>query len=427
MAGLLQYTVRLSTDTEASFTSVERLTYYSTSVPQEPVTVGAEYTPSEVQTALATVNASMAVDVQVRAPAPVNAANSVAHAAHMNRKVASCGVTAWYPDAWNQVLASAQWPVHGALTLEGVSVRYRAGLPLVLRDITLRIHPHHKVGVVGRTGSGKSTLALTCFRMLECDSGRITLDGLDISRVNVYQLRSRCAVIPQDPTLYTGTVRSNLDVFNEYSDDELWAVLTAAGMQDFVKCHPKGLLRPVSEAGGNMSVGERQLLCLARALLRKARLIFMDEATANIDGENDANIQRAMRVGMRDATVIVIAHRLHTIMDCDRVLVMDAGSVIEYDAPAALLGLAAPREAGMITGAFKQMLAQTGPRTSSDLERMVVDAEAARGIGVAAALDAAATMETSATHAADGGAHDHASSAKQGVAATPQDVTVAVD
>jgi len=281
----------------------------------------------------------------------------------------------------------AAWPTAGAIAFNGVSARYRDGLPLVLRDVSFRVAGGARVGCVGRTGSGKTTTTLALFRLMDLAAGSITIDGVDIARVNVYHLRSRLAVIPQDPTLYSGTLRSNLDVFNEYTDAVLADAVAKAGLTDWVAGHPAGLGREVTEGGGNLSVGERQLVALARALLRRARVVVLDEATASVDTATDAAIQRTIRSHLGGATLFIVAHRLHTIMDCDRVLVLDAGRVVEYDAPAALLGLA-PRLEGTSTGGggtFAAMVAETGPDTAATL------ADAAMRAYPATAAAAAAT------------------------------------
>lgn len=239
---------------------------------------------------------------------------------------------------------------------------------------------------------------------LPIPAGVIEIDGVDISRVNVYQLRSRLAVLPQDPVLYAGSLRYNLDVFGEHSEDRLMWAVERAGLLPFVRGHPAGLGRPIVEGGANCSHGERQLIALCRALLRDALVCIADEATSNVDGSTDAAVQATIRSSMHDRTLIVIAHRLQTIIDSDRVLVLGPGGrVLEYDHPAALLGLIPPRETGSgscgggsgggssahgrsdsssgsgasaprINGTFARMVEDTGPSTASYLKRLALAA-----------------------------------------------------
>ena len=171
------------------------------------------------------------------------------------------------------------------------------------------------------------------YRLAELRSGAITIDGLDLARVPLPTLRARLAIIPQDPVLFTGTLRSNLDPTDLCTDEELWAAMRQAGMEAPMKQHPDGLKRPIEERGGNLSMGQRQLLCLCRALLRKARVLVLDEATASVDMESDALIQQTLQHNMSGTTVLTIAHRLETIMHCDRVVVMHEGRVAEAGPP----------------------------------------------------------------------------------------------
>ena len=225
------------------------------------------------------------------------------------------------------------------------------GLPLSLRDVSFRVPAGASVGVVGRTGAGKTTLTLALFRMLELTDaaagdappppggaagGRITLDGVAIARVNLYQLRSRLAILPQDPVLFAGTLRYNLDQFSAYSDAAIATCAARAGLAAFVAAHPAGLARPVAEGGANVSQGERQLIALCRALLRGARVLVLDEASSAVDGRADAVLQALLRK-LERTTVLTIAHRLDTIIDYDRVIVLDKGRLLEYDSPTALL------------------------------------------------------------------------------------------
>jgi ABC-type multidrug transport system fused ATPase/permease subunit len=219
-----------------------------------------------------------------------------------------------------------------------VVMGYRPGLPDVLRGATFHIGGGEKIGVCGRTGSGKSTLLQCLFRMVELRGGLITIDGVDISTVPLPILRSRLAIIPQDPIFFTGTLRYNIDPNDEFTDAELRKALDMCALGSFVGEHSAGIHRPLEGGGSNMSAGQRQLACMARALLKRSQVLVLDEATANLDMETDELIQRTTLrgAGLASATVLTIAHRLNTIMESDRVLVMDAGRVAEMAPPTEL-------------------------------------------------------------------------------------------
>ncbi|NWU14120.1 MRP3 protein, partial [Cephalopterus ornatus] len=229
------------------------------------------------------------------------------------------------------------WPSKGELEFVNYSVRYRKGLDLVLKGINLQVHGGEKIGIVGRTGAGKSSMTLCLFRILEAVKGEIKIDGMKISEIGLHDLRSRLTIIPQDPVLFSGTLRMNLDPFNKYSDEEIWKALELSHLKRFVSSQPSMLDYECSEGGENLSVGQRQLVCLARALLRKTRILILDEATAAIDLETDDLIQMTIRTQFEDCTVLTIAHRLNTIMDYTRVLVLDNGTIAEFDTPANLI------------------------------------------------------------------------------------------
>ncbi|KAI6224767.1 Mrp-4 [Aphelenchoides besseyi] len=229
------------------------------------------------------------------------------------------------------------WPQKGAVEFQYYSTRYRPGLDLVVRGIQARIEPGQRCGIVGRTGAGKSSLTLALFRLIEPVDGRILIDGLDISQIGLHDLRSRLTIIPQDPVLLSGSLRFNLDPFNHHTDDQLWNSLDLAHLKDFALTLTDGLQQEISEGGANLSVGQRQLLCLARALLRRSTILVLDEATASVDMTTDALIQQTIRREFSTCTVLTIAHRLHTIADYDRVLVLEGGRVREFDSPENLL------------------------------------------------------------------------------------------
>jgi ABC-type multidrug transport system fused ATPase/permease subunit len=240
-------------------------------------------------------------------------------------------------ERWEGAAPPPAWPSAGRIEFEGLSLRYRPDLPAVVRDFHCAILPGEKVGVVGRTGAGKSSLLLGLFRVVEPCGGRILIDGVDISTLGLESLRSALAIIPQEPVLFRGSVRKNLDPFGAYPDERLWDALRRARLAGHVEALARGLDADVHEGGSNFSVGQRQLLCLARAILKRSRVLLLDEATASVDVATDALIQKTIRAEFADATVITIAHRLNTVMDSDRIMVLEAGRVVEFDAPPALL------------------------------------------------------------------------------------------
>lgn len=215
-------------------------------------------------------------------------------------------------------------------------MRYRKDLDLSLRNVSLTLRPGEKVGVIGRTGAGKSSLTMALLRMVEISNGTILFDGRDAQKMPLEELRKEITIIPQDPVLFSGDIRKNLDPLYEYHDEELWRVLQESGLADFVESQEDGLALSVSENGSNLSVGQRQLLCLGRALLRHTRLLVLDEATASLDPESDQRIQRMLKENFRHCTILCIAHRLDTIAHFDKIVVMERGSVAEEGSPAAL-------------------------------------------------------------------------------------------
>ncbi|ETV83054.1 hypothetical protein H257_04797 [Aphanomyces astaci] len=233
------------------------------------------------------------------------------------------------------------WPTNGDIAFTNMSFRYKENDPLVLKDVNVHIQSGEKVGIVGRTGAGKSSLTMALFRINELAGGSIKIDGVDISSIGVKTLRSSIAIIPQTPVLFKGPLRNYLDPFGEFGDADLWGCLQKVRLADRIDSVEGKLDSPVEENGENFSVGERQMLCMARALLRQARIVVMDEATAAIDHETDQNLQRVIRTEFATSTVLTIAHRLDTVLDADRILVFDQGRLAQCDTPAALIGAGA--------------------------------------------------------------------------------------
>jgi len=270
------------------------------------------------------------------------------------------------------------WPSKGRLVVKGLEAKYAPDLPLVLNGISFTVESCERVGVVGRTGSGKSSLTLSLFRFLQASSGSIEIDGVDISKIKVHDLRSRLAIIPQDPVLFSGTLRSNIDPFSQQSDSTIIDALKRVHLLDSVMdeiensgLHDtdqtvrgdhseqtnvnifRNLESPISRGGLNLSQGQRQLLCLARAIVRQPKIIVLDEATSSVDVQTDSLIQQSIREQLSNSTLLVIAHRLSTISDFDKVLVMSDGQAVEFDTPHELMRK---------RGAFWELVNESGER-----------------------------------------------------------------
>ncbi|XP_069952910.1 ATP-binding cassette sub-family C member 12 isoform X2 [Cherax quadricarinatus] len=256
----------------------------------------------------------------------------------------------------------ADWPSKGNIELKDVKLRYRPDLPLVLHGINASIKDGEKIGIIGRTGAGKSSLISTLLRMCELDSGSVTIDGVDISTIGLHTLRCCISVIPQDPVLFQGSIRYNLDPFEEHSDDAVWQALERSHLKGFVQHQEHGLLSKVEAAGENFSVGERQLICLTRALLRNSKILLLDEATASVDVETDHLIQATIREAFAKNTVLTIAHRLNTVANYDRVMVLDKGKVHEFDTPETLMGTEG--------SVFREMMQAMGVSTVEQMQAL---------------------------------------------------------
>ncbi|XP_015085480.1 ABC transporter C family member 10-like [Solanum pennellii] len=229
------------------------------------------------------------------------------------------------------------WPSIGKVEIVDLKVRYQPTAPLVLQGISCTIEGGYKVGIVGRTGSGKTTLISALFRLVEPTEGMIIIDGINISTIGIHDLRSSLSIIPQDPMLFSGTVRYNLDPLSEHTDQEIWEVLRKCQLQDVVQQKEGRLYSSVSQDGSNWSMGQRQLFCLGRALLQRRKILVLDEATASIDNTTDSIIQKTIRTEFEDCTVITVAHRIPTVMDCTMVLAISDGKLVEYDKPMELM------------------------------------------------------------------------------------------
>lgn len=252
---------------------------------------------------------------------------------------------------------SPSWPQSGRIAFKNMFLKYDESAAPVLKNLSLDIEPGWKVGVVGRTGAGKSSLISALFRLSPIE-GSILIDGVDTATIELETLRKSISIIPQDPVLFSATLRYNLDPFDLFDDTALYQVLGEVELKGLTE----GLDFMVTESGSNFSVGQRQLICLARAILRNSKILVLDEATANVDPNTDALIQRTIREKFKACTVLTVAHRLHTVMDSDRILVMDAGSAKEFGLPHELLADA--------DGMLRSIVDATGHQESESLKRI---------------------------------------------------------
>ena len=262
-----------------------------------------------------------------------------------------------------QLPKDQKWPARGDIEMSNLTVSYdQRPDHLVIRNLSLTIKGGEKIGICGRTGCGKSTLVACLFRLLELQSGCIKIDGVDISLLDLKTVRQGMQIIPQDPILFTGTVRTNLVASQEtVTDAEVWEALERVGLKEYVSSLTEKLDAPIDASGSNMSFGQRQLMCLARAFLAKPVILVMDEATASIDQESDARVQSIIKQHFSQATILSIAHRLESIADFDKILVLDAGEMVEFDAPSVLLSDQ--------SSAFSQLVEAAGPETREKIIR----------------------------------------------------------
>ena len=265
----------------------------------------------------------------------------------LERAIAYTKIIQERPDKMKNDDEIGLWPSEGSIRFENYSVQYRPETEIVLKNLNFEINPREKIGIVGRTGSGKSTIALCLFRILEAKEGKIYIDGVDISQIGLKKLRSNITIIPQDPTLMEGSLKFNIDPLNNHTEKEIEDVMREIGFWYICERNleenknkpdnEKGLNMIITENGGNISIGERQLICITRAILRKSKIIIMDEATASIDVNTENIIQKAINNLLKDSTILTIAHRIKTVLNSDRILVLDKGQVVEFDKPKFLL------------------------------------------------------------------------------------------
>ncbi|XP_050216934.1 ABC transporter C family member 3-like [Mercurialis annua] len=256
----------------------------------------------------------------------------------------------------------SSWPSHGEVLIDNLQVRYAPHMPLVLQGITCTFQGGKRTGIVGRTGSGKSTLVQTLFRIVDPAAGQIVIDGINISSIGLHDLRSKLSIIPQDPTMFEGTIKSNLDPLEEYTDEQIWEALDKCQLGNEVRKKEKKLGSTVTENGENWSMGQRQLVCLGRVLLKKSKVLVLDEATASVDTATDNLIQQTIRQHFSDCTVITIAHRITSVLDSDMVLLLSHGLIKEYDSPTRLLENK--------SSAFAQLVAEYTARSNTSFEKL---------------------------------------------------------
>ncbi|KAI9353043.1 P-loop containing nucleoside triphosphate hydrolase protein [Zopfochytrium polystomum] len=329
LTAFLNIILRNFADLESRMNCVERLHHYATSLPQE---AAAFADAARNQAVVPTIDGKPRPPVYAEAP-------------------------------------PKKWPSEGAIRFDHLTLRYRPELPPVLQDLSFSVSGGERIGVVGRTGAGKSSLIVAMFRLVEFNktddaAGTIWIDGVDISKLGLRELRRSISIIPQTPILFDGTIRSNLDPTDSHTDEALWSVLDRCALKEYISALDAKLNAPVIEGGDNLSVGQRQLLCLGRAMLLRNPILVIDEATASVDMETDQRIQGILREDFRGCTIVCIAHRLNTLVDYDRILVLDKGKILEFDSPRAL--------ASQPTSAFSSLVDETGPANAAVLRSLIM-------------------------------------------------------
>lgn len=340
--GTMTWSVRQFTDTESQMSAVERLTEYSEPPFPQEEKGGLEGLLQELQkkTTAAWKNSQGLI--------------SEDKVVQLNENVGN---------------RKTRWPKRGLVEFDQVEMRYRKDLPPALRNLSFTVKPGEHIGIVGRTGAGKSSAIQCLFRLYELEKGRILIDGSDVSKMRLHHLRSSLGVIPQEPVCFSGTIRSNLDMFGECEDDEIQRALNDCGLQGTMR-EIVTLDDEVAENGSNLSVGQRQLLCLGRALLKDSQVLILDEATSNVSNEVDEKIQETLRNAMNHCTILTVAHRLHTVMRSDRIIVMDNGRIGEMGKPSELLS--GPSMLGSLVD-------ETGPSTAAYLRQLASNGNHGQG------------------------------------------------
>lgn len=360
ITSLMNWAVRSAAETEQQMNSVERLSHYADTTPMEPYDSPVKPSPAvSLAVIKGNTKASGATPKLIR-PIPVPA-----------------------------VETPAGWPSTGSVEYKDYRMCYREGTPEVLHGVSFAVKGGEKVGIVGRTGSGKSSLMVSLFRLIQddCHTGDILLDSITIDGLGLSKLRSNLAIIPQEPVMFSGTIRTNLDPIGAVNDDDtLWNALEKVGLGDAIRRLNGGLNAPVAEFGESLSVGQRQLICLARVLLRRVKVILLDEATSSVDYNTDQAMQRVIRDSFSECTILTIAHRLNTIISCDRILVMEAGKVADFDTPHVLL----TKQGGSI---FSSLVDELGPQTSAALRQKAAEAAASSSSVAAPSKKTSASAE----------------------------------
>eukprot|EP00892_Ulva_mutabilis_P008206 jgi/Ulvmu1/5758/UM025_0012.1 len=403
MTSLTTMTVRLASMAENSFNAVERVDEFSRVEPEggpadddapQPQSRMPSRMPSRVPSVAALADHAHTRSGSAGVPGANGADTDVSALESGHSAGYGGGEVSDEDESGGALELPAGFPRYGRIVFEDAQMRYRPGLPLVLKGLTFTVEPGSSVGVVGRTGAGKSSIINALFRLTELCGGSVRVDDFDISRARLADLRRAMALIPQHPTLFTGTLRANLAPEAAHvADDDLWSALRAAHLDETVASHPEGLEMRLVDNGAPLAQGQRQLVALARALLRRSRVLVLDEATANVDMETDALIQTTIHSEFDGCTRIAVAHRLHTVIDSDKILVMDAGVAAEYDTPAALLANNG--------GIFTSMVNETGKATAAFLRDVATGAADLAGPATAAAAAAAAAANGGGSAAAD--------------------------